>query len=139
MGLFGRGPEAGHGEAVLKVGAEVVHPADWEHDVETELVNVNVNGLARALGEAEWGAEGRGEGREETLRVVWKSKEEKGGGRKEGRRLFTLKISRLGPPIFFLERCDGVCSSQTRRGEDSLSRFEDNTIGALWVDMAEGR
>lgn len=89
MGLFGRGPEAGHGEAILEVGAEVVHPADWEHDVETELVDVNVNSLVRAPEGVE-GGRGRlgkewGEG---SLRVAWKGEggERGEGGRKEGRK-----------------------------------------------------
>ena len=38
MGGFGCGPEIGDGEAVFEVGAEVVHPADGEHDVHSELI-----------------------------------------------------------------------------------------------------
>lgn len=37
MALFLRGPEIVHREAVLQVGAEVVHPADGEEDVHSEL------------------------------------------------------------------------------------------------------
>lgn len=37
MRLFGRGPEAGNVEAVVEVRAEVIHPADGEEDVHSEL------------------------------------------------------------------------------------------------------
>lgn len=35
--LFWRGPKPRHREAILEVGTEVIHPTDWEHDVEAEL------------------------------------------------------------------------------------------------------
>ena len=38
MCCFGRRPEIGDGETGFQVGAEVVHPADGEHDVHAELL-----------------------------------------------------------------------------------------------------
>lgn len=37
VGLSGLGPEVGDSEARVQVGSEVVHDADWEHDVHAEL------------------------------------------------------------------------------------------------------
>lgn len=38
MRLFRRRPEPGHAESFVEVGAEIVHPADWEEDVHSELL-----------------------------------------------------------------------------------------------------
>ena len=53
MRCFGRGPEIGDGEAVFEVGAEVVHPADGEHDVHSELIWMLV-----VWGGIDWGGGG---------------------------------------------------------------------------------
>lgn len=42
VSLAGLGPEVGYGEARVQVGAEVVHDADWEHDVHAELDEMSV-------------------------------------------------------------------------------------------------
>ena len=36
--VLGLGPEVGHGEALVEVGAEVEHDPDGEHDVHAELL-----------------------------------------------------------------------------------------------------
>lgn len=37
MALFLGGPEVWYGEAIFEVGAEIVHPADWEENVHAKL------------------------------------------------------------------------------------------------------
>lgn len=42
VALFLRGPEVGHGEAVLEVRAKVVHPADGKGEVHAKLMPESV-------------------------------------------------------------------------------------------------
>lgn len=46
VGLFGLGPEAGHGEPLVQVGSEVEHDADREHEVHAELFSSPAAGRA---------------------------------------------------------------------------------------------
>ena len=57
MRLFGLGPEIGDAESFFEVGAEVVHPSDWEEDVHAELIGrIQTLGMGICwIGNREWG------------------------------------------------------------------------------------
>lgn len=46
VALFRPRPEAVHCEAVVEIGAEVEHDADWEHDVHAELWEFSLEACA---------------------------------------------------------------------------------------------
>lgn len=46
MSHFGLRPETLDGEAVVEIGAEVVHHCNWEQDIEPELQDIRIKTIS---------------------------------------------------------------------------------------------